>query len=183
MPCDVVVSEDFAGEIGKADCLIDFTRPEGTLEHLRLCRENGVAMVIGTTGFDAAGKAEISAAAARIPIVSSRRTWRSVSIWCSSCSTRRHAFSTRVTTSRSSRPITGTRSMRRPVPRRAWARWWRRRLVATSTTARSTGAEGVTGERDPSTIGFATVRGGDIVGDHNDVLRHGRAGRDRASCR
>src|SRR5574343_1874977 len=69
MPCDVVVSDDLAAGLANVDCLIDFTRPQGTLVHLELCRKAGVAMVIGTTGFEADGKAVIAAAAADVPVV------------------------------------------------------------------------------------------------------------------
>ena len=50
--CDVPVTCDAEAGIAKADCLIDFTRPEGTLEHLAICRRHKVGMVIGTTGLD-----------------------------------------------------------------------------------------------------------------------------------
>lgn len=55
--------------INDFDVLVDFTRPEGTLEYMAICRKQGKAMVIGTTGFDEAGKAAIRAAAEDIPIV------------------------------------------------------------------------------------------------------------------
>ena len=51
------------------DLLIDFTRPEGTLEHIAFCVANHKKMVIGTTGFDDAGKQAIKAAAEKISIV------------------------------------------------------------------------------------------------------------------
>src|SRR5690606_2489717 len=68
-PCGVVLGDDARAAIAAADCVIDFTRPEGTLGHLALARELGKAMVIGTTGFDAAGKAAIAAAAESVPVV------------------------------------------------------------------------------------------------------------------
>jgi 4-hydroxy-tetrahydrodipicolinate reductase len=69
MPCGVPVSSDCDAGIARASCLIDFTRPEATLRHLAICRRYGVAMVIGTTGFDGAGKEAIAAAAQDIPLV------------------------------------------------------------------------------------------------------------------
>jgi len=54
-PLDVGITDDVAAALAGADTLIDFTRPEATLRHLAICREKGVAAVIGTTGFDAAG--------------------------------------------------------------------------------------------------------------------------------
>ncbi|HRG71589.1 MAG TPA: 4-hydroxy-tetrahydrodipicolinate reductase, partial [Thauera aminoaromatica] len=65
----VLITDDAAAAIGAADCVIDFTRPEGTLAHLALARAAGKAMVIGTTGFDAAGKTAIAAAAEHVPVV------------------------------------------------------------------------------------------------------------------
>ncbi len=52
----VAISSDVDAVLGAADCLIDFTRPEGTLAHVAAARRLGKKMVIGTTGFDAAGK-------------------------------------------------------------------------------------------------------------------------------
>ena len=69
LPCWILVSSDRDAGIAQATCLIDFTRPEGTLEHLEICRRHGTAIVIGTTGFDAAGKNAIAAAAEDIPVV------------------------------------------------------------------------------------------------------------------
>ena len=51
------------------DCLIEFTLPEPTLKHVEVCRKNGIAVVIGTTGLDASGEAKIAEAAKTIPIV------------------------------------------------------------------------------------------------------------------
>ena len=51
------------------DVFIDFTRPEGTLNHLAFCRQHGKGMVIGTTGFDDAGKQAIREASQEIAIV------------------------------------------------------------------------------------------------------------------
>ena len=69
MASDIIVSDDLAGGLKNIDVLIDFTRPQGTLVHLELCRQAGVGMVIGTTGFEAEGKAAIAAAAREIPVV------------------------------------------------------------------------------------------------------------------
>ena len=65
----VVIQSDLAAGLAKADILIDFTRPEGTLHHLEYCAANGKQMVIGTTGFDEAGKAAIRAAAEKTAVV------------------------------------------------------------------------------------------------------------------
>ena len=65
----VAVTADIRAGLAKAQVLIDFTRPEGTLAHLRVCRELGVKAVIGTTGFSEAQRAEAAAAARDIAIV------------------------------------------------------------------------------------------------------------------
>ena len=65
----IVVSSDLDAACKDIDCLIDFTLPEPTLTHISVCLENKVAMVIGTTGFDDAGKKIIENAAKSIPIV------------------------------------------------------------------------------------------------------------------
>ena len=65
----VTIQSDLDRALAGADCLIDFTRPEGTLQHLAYCADHGVKIVIGTTGFDEAGKAAIRAAAEKISVV------------------------------------------------------------------------------------------------------------------
>jgi dihydrodipicolinate reductase len=65
----VRIMSDVGAAVGVCDVLIDFTRPAGTLAHLAACADAGVAAVVGTTGFDEAGKAEIAARARVIPIV------------------------------------------------------------------------------------------------------------------
>lgn len=65
----VAIESDLHSALAKADFLIDFTRPEGTLAHLQVCAELGVKVVIGTTGFDDAGKAAIAAAAQKTAVV------------------------------------------------------------------------------------------------------------------
>ena len=63
------VTADLYAGLQDASCLIDFTRPEGTMAHLKVCRALGVKAVIGTTGFDDAQKAEINEIARDIAIV------------------------------------------------------------------------------------------------------------------
>ena len=60
-PCGVKITDDIERALKGCDALIDFTRPEGTLHHVALCRKLGVRPIIGTTGFDDAGKKAINA--------------------------------------------------------------------------------------------------------------------------
>ena len=68
-PCGVKIASTFADGVAEGDCLIDFTRPEGTHAHLEQCLKKGVRMVIGTTGFSAEQEGRIAAAAGKIAIV------------------------------------------------------------------------------------------------------------------
>jgi len=68
-PSGVPIVSDLREGLKNAQVLIDFTRPEGTMAHIAVCRELGVQLVIGTTGFSDAQKAEIAAAAKDIAIM------------------------------------------------------------------------------------------------------------------
>ncbi len=68
-PGGVLIQSDIREGLKNAGVLIDFTRPEGTMAHLAVCREMGVKLVIGTTGFSDEQKAEIAAASKDIAIV------------------------------------------------------------------------------------------------------------------
>ncbi len=165
MNCDVLVSSDLKAGLKDIDCLIDFTRPEGTLAHLECCRQAGVAMVIGTTGFDAQGKAAISAAAQDIPVVFAPNMAVGVNLVFKLLDTAarilNQGYDIEVVEAHHRLKVdapSGTALRMGEVVADALGRSLEECAVY--------GREGVTGERDPSTIGFATVRGGDIVGDH-----------------
>jgi 4-hydroxy-tetrahydrodipicolinate reductase len=165
MASDVVVQDDLAAGLASIDCLIDFTRPQGTLAHLELCRKAGVAMVIGTTGFESDGKEKIAAAAADVPVVFAPNMAVGVNV----------AFKLLDLAARilnqgyDIEVVEAHHRMKIDAPSGTALRMGE---VIAGALGRSLedcavyGREGVTGERDPSTIGFATVRGGDIVGDH-----------------
>ena len=165
MACDVVVSDDLGSGLQAIDCLVDFTRPEGTLKHLELCRKAGVAMVIGTTGFEAEGKAAIAAAAVDVPVVFAPNMAVGVNLVFKLLDTAarilNQGYDIEVVEAHHRMKIdspSGTALRMGEVVAAALGRDLKDCAVY--------GREGVTGERDPSTIGFATVRGGDIVGDH-----------------
>ena len=165
MPCAVPVTDDLAAGLKNIDCLIDFTRPQGTLAHLELCRQAGVAIVIGTTGFEAEGKAAIAAAAQEIPVVFAPNMAVGVNLVFKLLDTAarilNQGYDIEIVEAHHRLKIdapSGTALRMGEVVADALGR----DLEACAVYGR----EGVTGERDPSTIGFATVRGGDIVGDH-----------------
>ena len=162
---DVVVADDLAAGLGKIDCLIDFTRPQGTLVHLELCRKAGVGMVIGTTGFEADGKAVIAEAAKDIPVVFAPNMAVGVNLVFKLLDTAarilNQGYDVEIVEAHHRLKVdapSGTALRMGEVVAEALGRSLEECAVY--------GREGVTGERDPSTIGFATVRGGDIVGDH-----------------
>lgn len=161
----VPVTEDVRAAVAAADVLIDFTRPEGTLAHLEAAVAAGTAMVIGTTGFDAAGKARIQAAAAQIPVVFAPNMSVGVNVTLKllqlAARVLSEGYDIEIIEAHHRHKVdapSGTALRMGEVIAEALGRDLK--------TCAVYGREGVTGERDPSTIGFATVRGGDIVGDH-----------------
>lgn len=164
-PCGVAVTSDLRLGLQGAQVLIDFTRPEGTLAHLAACRELSVAAVIGTTGLTPAQKAEVAAFAARLPIVMAPNMSVGVNVVFKLLDVAARAlnqgYDIEVIEAHHRHKIdapSGTALRMGEVVAAALGR----DLAQCAVYAR----EGVTGERDPSTIGFASVRGGDIVGDH-----------------
>jgi 4-hydroxy-tetrahydrodipicolinate reductase len=161
----VPVTDDLRAGLANAQVLIDFTRPEGTLAHLAVCRELGVALVVGTTGFSEAQKADIAAAAQDIPIVMAPNMSVGVNVTFKLLEMAAKALATgydiEILEAHHRHKVdapSGTALKMGEVIAQALGR----DLKDCAVYAR----EGVTGERDPSSIGFATIRGGDIVGDH-----------------
>jgi 4-hydroxy-tetrahydrodipicolinate reductase len=162
--CGVKVTDDVQKALPGCDCLIDFTRPEGTLRHLEGCEAAGVAIVIGTTGFDLAGKARIAAAARRIPVVFAPNMAVGVNLVFSLLDT-----AARILADYDVEIIEAHHRMKVDAPSGTALRMGE--VVAAALGRELSGCalygrEGHTGERDGRTIGFSTVRGGDIVGDH-----------------
>jgi len=161
----VLITADIAQGLKNSRVLIDFTRPEGTMAHLAVCRANGVAMVIGTTGFTDSQKTEIAQAAKHIPIMMAPNMSVGVNVTLKLLEMAAKALATgydiEIIEAHHRHKVdapSGTALKMGEVIAGALGR----DLKDCAVYAR----EGVTGERDPSSIGFATIRGGDIVGDH-----------------
>jgi len=161
----VVITSDVREGLKNSQALIDFTRPEGTLAHLQVCRELGVAAVIGTTGFTDAQKAEIAEIAKSIPIMMAPNMSVGVNVTLKLLEMAAKALSTgydiEIVEAHHRHKVdapSGTALKMGEVIADALGRDLKECAVYER--------YGVTGERDPSTIGFATIRGGDIVGDH-----------------
>ena len=164
-PCGIKISADVKAALPGADVFIDFTRPEGTLHHLEICRKLGVNMVIGTTGLNAQQKAQLGAAAREIGIVFAPNMSVGVNLVFKLLETASrvlsHGYDIEIIEAHHRHKVdapSGTALGMAEVVAQTLGRNLAQCAVY--------GREGVTGERDPSTIGFATVRGGDIVGDH-----------------
>lgn len=152
-----------------ANVLIDFTRPEGTLAHLQFCQQHKINMIIGTTGIDSTGEAQITAASQDIAIVYAKNMSVGVNLVFKLLEVAAKALATgydieilemhhRMKVDAPS----GTALRMGEVVADALGRDIKECAVY--------GREGVTGERDPSTIGFATLRGGDVIGDHSVIF-------------
>lgn len=164
-PSGVLVQSDLRAGLQGAQALIDFTRPEGTLAHLAVCRDLGVAVVIGTTGFTPEQKAQIEEHAKHIPIMMAPNMSVGVNVTLKLLQMAAKALATgydiEIIEAHHRHKVdapSGTALKMGEVIADAIGR----DLKDCAVYAR----EGVTGERDPSSIGFATIRGGDIVGDH-----------------
>lgn len=164
-PAGVAITADLAIGLKDAAYLIDFTRPEGTLKHLAYCAAHGIKMIIGTTGFDEAGKAAIAEAAKKTAIVFAPNMSVGVNVTMKllemAAKNFSHGYDIEIIEAHHRHKVdapSGTALKMGEVIADALGR----DLDKVGVFAR----EGVTGERDPSSIGFATIRGGDIVGDH-----------------
>lgn len=164
-PAGVAITDDFATALAQVDYLIDFTRPEGTLAHLAVCRQHGVPAVIGTTGFSTEQKLQIQEVARDIPVTFAPNMAVGVNVVFKLLETAaailNEGYDIEIIEAHHRHKIdapSGTALRMGEVVAKGLGRDLQKVAVY--------GREGVTGERDPSTIGFATVRGGDIVGDH-----------------
>ncbi|MCT8546980.1 4-hydroxy-tetrahydrodipicolinate reductase [Glaesserella parasuis] len=162
----VTVTDDLASQVNHFDLLIDFTRPEGTLEHIAFCVAHNKKMVIGTTGFDDAGKQAIKSASEEISIVFAsnysvgvnlvfKLLEKAAKVMGDYCDIEvieahhRHKVDA---------PSGTALSMGEHI-----AKTLGRDLKTHGVFAR----EGITGERKRDEIGFATIRAGDVVGEHS----------------
>lgn len=162
--CGVAISADIEAIAG-ADVLIDFTRPEATLAHLEFCRKAKVDMVIGTTGLSVEEKAVLANAGDDISIVFAPNMSVGVNLAFKlleiAASVLGDDYDVEIIEAHHRHKVdapSGTALKMGEVVAEALGRNLSECAVY--------GREGVTGERSSKTIGFATVRAGDIVGDH-----------------
>ncbi|MCX7627951.1 MAG: 4-hydroxy-tetrahydrodipicolinate reductase [Methylophilaceae bacterium] len=163
--CGVKVVADVQQALHGADVLIDFTRPEATLAYLASCRTTGTNMVIGTTGFTTEQKLAIQDAARDIAIVFAPNMSVGVNLLINlvqaAAKVLSEGYDVEIIEAHHRHKVdapSGTALRLGEAVAAALGRDLAKCAVY--------GRQGVTGERDPVTIGFATVRGGDVVGDH-----------------
>lgn len=164
-PADVLIGTDLAAGLADFDVLVDFTRPEATLATLATCARGAKAMVIGTTGFTAEQEARIAEAARSIPIVKAGNFSIGVNLCLKlleqAAAALGESFDVEVVEAHHKHKVdapSGTALMMG----QAVARGAGKNLKDVAVYAR----EGHTGARPAGAIGFSTIRGGDVVGDH-----------------
>ena len=163
------VVSDVDAVVGVADVLIDFTRPAGTLAHLAACARAGVGAVVGTTGFDPAGRDEIAERAKTIPVVFAPNM--SVGITVLAELVERAAR--RLGSSFDIEIVEMHHRHKVDAPSGTALKLGEAAAAGAGVDLRDHAVyarEGVTGERRAGTIGFATLRGGDVVGEHTVIF-------------
>lgn len=151
------------------DVLIDFTSPEASLHHLEQCVQAGKAIVIGTTGFTAEQKQVITQAGERIPVVFAPNMSAGVNISLKLLEMAARALGDEVDIE----IVEAHHRHKKDAPSGTALRMGE---VIASALGRDLkdvavyGREGIGEERDRKTIGFATIRGGDVVGDHTVIF-------------
>ena len=161
----VTIVGDLQTVVNDFDVLIDFTTPETTVNNLKVCVQNNKKIVIGTTGFDEVGLAEIDKAAESIAVIFAAN----FSVGVNLCLKLLKQAAEVLDEGYDIEVIEGHHRHKVDAPSGTALRMGE---VVAETLGRDLkecavyGREGITGARDPNTIGFATVRAGDIVGDH-----------------
>jgi 4-hydroxy-tetrahydrodipicolinate reductase len=161
----VTVGTGLAAVTADFDVLIDFTRPEPTLENLEICRQAGRRMVIGTTGFSDGQKETIAAAAQEIAIVFAPNMSVGVNLCLKLLDTAARVLGDDVDVE----IIEAHHRHKVDAPSGTALRMGEVVAAALGRDLDSCavyGRHGHTGERSSNTIGFETIRAGDIVGDH-----------------
>jgi len=161
----IKVVDDIGLALKDADVLVDFTRPDATMSYLVACQQAKVNIVIGTTGFSNEQKIAISKASSDIGIVFAPNMSVGITLLInlvqSAAKVLSEGYDIEVIEAHHRHKVdapSGTALRLGEAAASALGRDLAECAVY--------GREGITGERDPSTIGFATVRGGDVVGDH-----------------
>jgi len=165
----VTITSDLAAVLSDIDVLIDFTVPEATLHHATLCAEGDVPMVIGTTGFSDTQMTQLLEATRELPVCQASNFSPGVNLTFDLVKAAAEALGDsadiEIVEAHHRHKIdapSGTALSLGEVIANALGRDLSQVAVY--------GREGRTGERTRETIGFSTIRAGDIVGDHTVVF-------------
>jgi 4-hydroxy-tetrahydrodipicolinate reductase len=165
----VIIASDIDPAVAAADVLVDFTRPAGTLAHLDACARHGVGAVVGTTGLDEADKRALRGFASRIPIVFAANMSVGVNVLLSLVEDAARAlgpgFDIEIVEMHHRHKVDAPSGTALRLGEAA-AAGLARKLDEIAVPAR----HGITGERKAGTIGFAALRGGDVVGEHTVIF-------------
>jgi 4-hydroxy-tetrahydrodipicolinate reductase len=165
----IAVGADVDAALRDCDVLIDFTRPAGTLAHVAACARHGVAAVVGTTGLDPAQKAALAAHAKSIPIVFAPNMSIGVVVLADLVERAARAlgpaFDIEVVEMHHKLKVDAPSGTALQLGEAAAAGAG---IGFAASTVRA--RDGHTGERKPGTIGFASLRGGDVVGEHTVIF-------------
>lgn len=166
---NVRITDDYNIALKDADVVIDFTRPDASLALIAECERRSLKMVIGTTGYDDAGKNTITQAASKNAIVFSANYSVGVNLTFHILDTvarvLNEGYDIEIIETHHRHKVdapSGTALRMGEVIANALGRNLKECAVY--------GREGHTGARDAQTIGFATVRAGDVVGDHTALF-------------
>jgi 4-hydroxy-tetrahydrodipicolinate reductase len=161
----VIIGDDVDAAVEASDVLIDFTRPAGTLAHLAACARHGVAAVVGTTGLDESDKRALHDFGRSIPIVFAANMSVGVNVLLSLVEEAARAlgpnFDIEIVEMHHRHKVDAPSGTALRLGEAA-AAGLGRRLDEVAVPAR----HGITGERKAGSIGFAALRGGDVVGEH-----------------
>ncbi len=161
----VLISDDINLALTGADVLVDFTRPEPSMQYLAACQAHNVNMIIGTTGFSPEQKTAIEAASKHIAVVFAPNMSVGVTLLINlvqaAAKVLNEGYDVEIIEAHHRHKVDAPSGTALRLGEAA-ASALNRNLEECAVYGR----EGVTGERDANTIGFATVRGGDVVGDH-----------------
>jgi 4-hydroxy-tetrahydrodipicolinate reductase len=165
----IKVTDNLAAVANNFDVLIDFTRPEASMGYMDVCRQAGKKLVLGTTGFSDAQKAQIAEAAKATAIMMAPNMSVGVNL-----SLKLLEMASKVMGDYTDIEIIEAHHRHKVDAPSGTA--LRMGEVIAKTLNRDLkdcavyGREGITGERDRKTIGFSTIRAGDIVGDHTVIF-------------
>jgi 4-hydroxy-tetrahydrodipicolinate reductase len=168
----LTLGDDTLSLLTGADVLIDFTSPASTLENLGLAAQQGCGYVIGTTGFSAEDEEKIKRCATYCPIVKAGNMSLGVNLLVTLVEQVARAldpsYDIEIVEMHHRHKVdapSGTALMLGEAAARG------RGIELAESSER--GRDGITGEREPGAIGFASLRGGDVVGDHSVIFAGG----------